>query len=324
MTHQGGVVPRAEAEIHCLVLAVREGAVSDLREGMPDLPAEAAAERLATRLRSDLRYDDEAASWTAGALAGALLAGAEKRMEDQVGYCLSCHETVAVAPDGEICSVCGEALIDVWEARRQDDRSPAEDGPSPRPVTVSDPPPPSEPGAQAGVHPDLQSFAVTGDDPLSAGQHMESPGQKAPTDFINWLEVPEKLGLIEGIGSTRTDRTRVLLTRLAGDSDSRVASAAVGALTKIQASPKRRGRNGQLMAPADAAVSIGQRRRSRQLQSLGRMYANPTKHNREVLHGLSRGKGRLALDARRGLADLDDEARADLATLPKTKRERPQ
>jgi hypothetical protein len=118
------VCPGSRAEIHCLVLAVREGAVPDLREVMPDLPAEAAAERLAARLRSDLRYDDEAASWTAGALAGALVAGVQKRAADQIGYCLSCHETVPVAPDGAVCSVCGEALIDVRESRREPEGEP--------------------------------------------------------------------------------------------------------------------------------------------------------------------------------------------------------
>ena len=45
------------------------------------------------------------------------------------------------------------------------------------------------------------------------------------------------------------------------------------------------------------------------------MYANPTKHNREVLHALARSRGRPALDARRMLGDLDDEARADSALL---------
>ncbi len=89
--------------------------MADLREGMPDLPADAAAGRLAGRLRSDLRYDQEAAEWTAAAVSGALAVAGEQRARDRIGYCLECHETVAVAPDGLSCAVCGEALVDVRE-----------------------------------------------------------------------------------------------------------------------------------------------------------------------------------------------------------------
>lgn len=62
--------PGKKAEIHCLVTAVREGAVADLRGR--DLPPVAAATLLAARLREDLSMQEEAADWTAQSLAAAL------------------------------------------------------------------------------------------------------------------------------------------------------------------------------------------------------------------------------------------------------------
>ena len=70
--------PGSRREIHCLVSAVREGAVGDLRAVDPwtprtgGPPTTACIQRLAERLHADLGFDREAAAWTARSLASAL------------------------------------------------------------------------------------------------------------------------------------------------------------------------------------------------------------------------------------------------------------
>jgi len=350
------VCPGSRAEIHCLVLAVREGAVADLREGMPDLPAEAAAERLAAGLRSDLRYDDEAASWTAGALVAALLAGVEKRTDDQVGYCLSCHETVAVAPDGVTCSICGATLIDI----RQSHTSPLDElggvklpggSASDSPVDAAAADSAAEgsrlgsaasldaPGADDdGRQPENQGASspsalsdlaesvwafwnVCSTVPVSAAStQSEADPQRSAQSPSGNVTTRDQRQFILGIGGAGTDRGRAILrSLLAGSPDSVVGQAASGALHDAVFN-RGKVRVEPSTSPSMAARSILACRRARQMRELGRIYANPTEYNVTVLRILAGGASEIAWHAAQLVADIegDSSMAVDSALCPGT------
>jgi len=94
--------PGSKREIHCLVGAVRDGAVSDLRGR--DLPPEAAETLLAARLRDDLSMQEEAADWTAQALVAALATEPPPSEDKSASSELPDQEAAAGQAEAEVSS----------------------------------------------------------------------------------------------------------------------------------------------------------------------------------------------------------------------------
>jgi len=70
--HLRDLAPGKNAEIHCLVCAVREGVVTNLETASDALPIDAVIARLADSLRERLAMDPQAARWAVDSLAFAL------------------------------------------------------------------------------------------------------------------------------------------------------------------------------------------------------------------------------------------------------------